>query len=172
MIPMSPIKQRLITQLGEIKYKLIFSLISAIGLGLIIYGKSISAYVMLWPDSLISHWFPVILMWPAFILLVIFCLPGNLKKQIKHPMSYAIILFSLSHLVANGDLVSALIFICFAFYSGYSVIYSESTQSTELNRDSAKVNRLSVIIAIVIGALLYGTFMHFHSNLMGVAVTV
>ncbi len=172
MIPMSPMKQTLITQLGDIKYKLTFSLISVIGLGLIIYGKSISAYVMLWPDSLLSHWFPVVLMWPAFILLLMFYLPSNLKRRIKHPMSYAIILFSLSHLVANGDLSSALIFICFALYTLYSMLCAKPMQSTTTKVVSAKVNRLSVIMAIVIGTLVYAAFGHFHSELIGVAVTV
>ena len=103
----------LVAWLGEGPYKLIYALLSVIGIGLI--GWGFGRYrAMGWIDI----WYPpegmrhatIGLMLPAIILVVAAYLRGYIYRWVKNPMLVAVKLWAVAHLLDNGDLGSMILF--------------------------------------------------------------
>ena len=96
LLPSLSIKVKLVERVGENPYKLIFSVVSLTGLGLIICGFKLSEFVPLW-DPL--PWGRSAAYWVMPIAIVLICaadVPNNIKRVVRHPM-----------LIATGFSVSA-----------------------------------------------------------------
>lgn len=99
--------------MGEGPWKGAYSLVSAIGLVLIVWG-----YARAWPVAPVLYEPPIwlkhitaLLMLFAIVALAISQVPaGRLKPVLKHPMLLAVKIWALAHLLANGDLASILLF--------------------------------------------------------------
>lgn len=105
-------------RLGYGPYMGLYSLVSAVGLGLIIWGFGAArpAPVLYVPPAGFAH-LNLALMLPALILLAAAYLPtGRIKKEVKHPMLAAVKIWALGHLLANGELNSVLLFGSFLAY--------------------------------------------------------
>jgi uncharacterized membrane protein len=106
-------RQAQIARLGEAGWKGGYSLASAIGLGLVVWGYGLARAepVALWPTPLWTRHVAAMLTLPAFILLVAAYLPGShIKARVGHPMVAGIKLWALAHLLANGNLADLLLF--------------------------------------------------------------
>jgi len=150
-------------------WKGIYSIISFIGLGLIIWGWWVfrgEAPEIYEPPSWGRH-AAMLLVLLAFILLACANMPaGRIKAAIKHPTLTGIFLWSLGHLLANGDLASLLLFGSFLVYSVVDRI------AVAMRPDPAPqfVSGRSDIIAIVAGVVLYAIFLFWlHGWLFGVS---
>jgi uncharacterized membrane protein len=103
----------LIARLGEAAYKIIYSLVSIIGIALIVWGYSeyrAMGWVQIWnPPGFMRH-VTVALMWPSIICFAAAYSPGYIKTTLKHPMLVGVKLWAFAHLLANGDLGSIVLF--------------------------------------------------------------
>ncbi|MCF8150728.1 MAG: NnrU family protein [Burkholderiaceae bacterium] len=100
-------------RLGEARWKGVYSLISLVGLGLIIWGYGMARVdaPVLWPSPSWTRHLAALLTLPAFILIVAAYVPGNrIKAALGHPMVAGVKLWALAHLLANGNLADALLF--------------------------------------------------------------
>src|SRR5690349_16096970 len=101
-----------VARLGEGPWKGIYSVVSAIGLGLLIYGYGLARQnpvVLYSPPAALRH-LALLVMLPVFPLLVAAYVPGRIKAMAKHPMLLATKLWALAHLLANGTLADVLLF--------------------------------------------------------------
>jgi uncharacterized membrane protein len=108
-----PWRSAQIARIGEMRWKGVYSLLSAVGLGLIIsgYGLARAGDVALWVPPLPMRHLAAGLTLPAFILLVAAYLPGShIKAKVGHPMVAGVKLWALAHLLANGNRADALLF--------------------------------------------------------------
>ena len=97
---------------GEPAWKGIYSVVSAVGLGLLIYGYGLarqSPVVLYTPPAALRH-VALLLMLPVFPLLLAAYLPGRIKTAAKHPMLLAVKIWALAYLLANGNLADVLLF--------------------------------------------------------------
>lgn len=103
----------LIARIGEGGYKIAFSVISTIGLVLIVWGYATyraTGWIDVWyPPVWIKH-LTILLMLPAVIMIAASYIRGRIYTTLKHPMLAGIKLWALSHLIANGDLGSIILF--------------------------------------------------------------
>lgn len=102
-----------IADLGENTWKGIYSLASALGLGLIVWGYGMARMdaAILWNSPAWTRHVAALLTLPAFILIVAAYVPGNrIKAALGHPMVAGVKLWALAHLLANGNLADALLF--------------------------------------------------------------
>ncbi|WP_348674501.1 NnrU family protein [uncultured Abyssibacter sp.] len=152
---------------GELGYKGLFSVVAAIGLVLIIWGKAEAPFVAIWQPPVWTRHIPLALMPIALILLVAAYVPNNLRRVVKHPMLAAVKLWALVHLLANGDLASMLLFAAFLAFAVYDVI-SVKKRGTAPAR--GKVNPLLDVVTVVVGLVAYVGLMHAHGHLFGVPV--
>ena len=109
-----------LAKMGEVHWKGVYSLASAIGLGLIIWGYGLARAepVPLWPSPVWTRHAAALLTLPAFVLLVAAYLPGShIKARIGHPMVAGVKLWALAHLLANGTLADAVLFGAFLVWA-------------------------------------------------------
>lgn len=100
-------------RLGEGAYKGLYTLASAAGLVLIVwgYGAARQQPVLLWLPPVWTRHLAALLTVPAFILLVAAYVPGNsIKAKVHHPMILGVKVWALAHLLANGMLADVLLF--------------------------------------------------------------
>ncbi len=103
----------LIGTLGDNLFKVGYSLVSLLGLILMIWGFAdyrASGYISLWNPPVWTRHLVVLLMLPVLPLLFLAYTKGFVKARLKHPMILAVKLWALGHLIANGDLGSVLLF--------------------------------------------------------------
>ena len=102
-----------IARLGEGTYKLLYTVVSLAGLALIVWGFAhyrSSSWIDVWyPPKAMKH-ITVALMLPAVIMVVASYLRGRIYAALKHPMLAGVKLWAASHLLANGDLGSIVLF--------------------------------------------------------------
>lgn len=128
LVPTSPdVRRSLIERLGEGAYKVLFSVVSAIGLALIIYGYG-KLYATpgknpeLWSPPHAMRHAAMLLMLLSFVLLAAAYIPSRIRTAAKHPMLAAVKLWALAHLLVNGDLASTVLFGSFLAWAVYDRI--------------------------------------------------
>jgi len=102
-----------VARMGELPWKGVFALLSALGLGLVIWGYGLARIdpVVLWMPPAWTRHLAALLTVPAFILLVAAYLPGShIKAKIGHPMVAGVKIWALAHLLANGNLADVMLF--------------------------------------------------------------
>lgn len=166
LVPAVPsLRKRLVERLCERVYLAIFALVSLTGLGLIIVGMRQAPTVPVWQPPQWGDELAVWLMFPAFILLVAAYLPGNMHRLTPHPMLWAVVLWSVVHLLSNGDVASLLLFGSLGLYSLFAIWSAnrrgaaKATVKLRLERDLA---------VVVVGLLLYFSFAFLHPIFFGV----
>jgi uncharacterized membrane protein len=113
------LRARAVAAMGEGVYKLVFSLVSLLGIVLIAWGFAhyrASGMIDVWEGSVspktlgvLKH-ITIALMLPAVILFVASYLRGRIYTALKHPMLAGVKLWAAAHLLANGDLGSIILF--------------------------------------------------------------
>ena len=149
-------------------YKILFSLLSAAGLALIIYGKATAPFVMIWQPYFELRWLSHLLMLPALVLVAAGNLPmSHLRMGLRHPMMLGTCLWGLAHLWANGDLASMLLFGGFALWSAIK-FFSLHSQPRPLKSPRLVWD----LLVVVLGLLLYGLIFIYHGQLFGVGLNI
>ncbi|MEM9633861.1 MAG: NnrU family protein [Pseudomonadota bacterium] len=163
-------------KLGENAFKGLFALVAAIGLGLIIYGYGLARAegppLVYDPPFWLRH-VTMLLMVPVFIFLVAAYVPCKIRTALKHPMLVAIKLWAFSHLLANGDLASVLLFGGFFVWAiADRISVKRRKPGVEPAASVAAVpGKFSDIGVILVGLVLYGLFVwKLHVLLIGVPV--
>lgn len=94
-------------------WKGIYSLVSLVGLVLVVwgYGQARQDPVVFWvAPSWMSHLVALLMLF-SFVFLAASQVPaGRIKAAVKHPMLVAVKIWAFAHLLVNGDLASALLF--------------------------------------------------------------
>ena len=118
-------RTRFIAHRGNNTWKGIYSLVSLVGFGLLIYGYRLASQqpLVVWsPPAGLRH-AAILLTWIAFVLLFASYIPKNqIKAAVHHPMVLGVKVWALAHLLANGTLHSIVLFggfliwaiVCFA----------------------------------------------------------
>jgi uncharacterized membrane protein len=158
---------RLIAKLGEGGYKGIYSLLSLAGFGLIVAGMGKAPSVELWNPPAWGHYTAIWFMPFALILLAAAFIPGNLKRFTAHPMLWAVTIWALVHLLANGDLAGLLLFGGFGVYALYAM-WSQNRRGARPTPTRRAV--AGDIGAIAAGLIAYALLLRFHASLFGAAV--
>ncbi|MEQ5835706.1 NnrU family protein [Marinobacter sp. NFXS9] len=107
-----PWRNRTLKKLGEGPYKGLYSLVSLLGLILVIWGYGLARQepVVLYTPPTWTRHLAMVLLLPVFPLLFATYLPGRIQHTVKHPMLVAIKLWAVAHLLANGMLADVLLF--------------------------------------------------------------
>ncbi|MDO8787352.1 MAG: NnrU family protein [Sulfuritalea sp.] len=160
-----------IVRLGEMRWKGVYSLISAVGLGLIIwaYGIARAESSMLWVAPVWTRHLAALLTLPAFILLVAAYLPGShIKAAVGHPMVAGIKLWALAHLLANGKSAAVMLFGAFLIWAVLDFI-SARRRDRLAGRTYPVLGWSRDALVIVIGLVAWALFaLYGHGWLIGV----
>ena len=165
-----PWRNRMHARLGENAWKGAYTVVSLIGLVLIVYGYGqarLDPVVIYNPPFWLRH-VAMLLLVPVFPLLLATYLPGRIKSAARHPTLVATKLWALAHLLANGTLADVLLFGGFLAWAVADRISLKRRQPRALH--TAPAGKANDLIAIVGGLALYGAFVMFlHTWLIGIS---
>lgn len=157
-------------RLGEGPWKGLYSLLSIVGFALIIIGYGLarqSPVVVYTPPAWLRH-LALLLLLPAFPLLLAAYLPGRIKSAAKHPMLLSVKLWAAAHLLANGNAADLLLFGGFLVWAAADRISFRHRVQRAL--PGAPARPMNDAIAVVGGLALYALFVFGgHAWLVGVA---
>jgi uncharacterized membrane protein len=160
VLPMNPpLKSSVLARVGERGYRFVFSILSGIGLVLIIIGfghlRGSGQNVQLWSPPFWSRHVAFALMLPAFILIIAAYVPSRIRALAGgHPMLLGVILWALAPLIANGDLAGLLLFGSFLVWAIADRI-SAGKRATLGPLGRKPGNATGDAIAVVIGCVVY-----------------
>lgn len=170
LLPMAThLRARTVASLGLAPYRAAFSLVSALGLVLIILGKSSASFIHVWngwpPAFKLAH----AVMPVAFILLVAANMPTYIRHWTKHPMLIGVALWGAIHLAANGDLASILLFGSLLVWALVDMV-SATRRGQTLEKTGVRPSLRFDALAVLAGAAAFWLVARFHDVLFGPAV--
>jgi uncharacterized membrane protein len=160
-----------IAALGLSTYKLVYTLLSALGLVLIVigYGQARTAPVVLWNPPLWTRHLSALLMLFSFVLLAASLVPRNrIKAAVQHPMVLGVKVWAAGHLVANGTAADLLLFGSFLVWS---VLSFRAARARDRRNGTVPVvpTFAGTVTTIVAGAIAWALFAQYlHGWLIGV----
>lgn len=166
-------RQQRIAASGEGPWKIVYSIVSAIGLVLIVvgFGRARMDGVILWhPPQALRH-FALLLMVPVFPLLLAAYFPGRIQRATRHPMLLATKVWATAHLLANGMLADVVLFGAFlAWAIADRIAVKRRLPSLAHATPGAPPRPWNDAIAIIGGLVIYAVLiMGLHRWLFGVS---
>jgi uncharacterized membrane protein len=162
----------LIARLGELGYRALFSLVSIVGLALIVWGYAhyrAGGLIPVWSPPAFMRHITVGLMLIAVIVLTAYFIPSHIKMWVKHPMLTSVKTWAFAHLLSNGDLGSILLFGAFLAWGVYARIAAK--RRGDLGATSAPAGWTNDIILVVLGVVVFLALgFYFHPYVIGVRV--
>jgi hypothetical protein len=158
-------------RMGEARFKGLYSLLSAAGLALVVYGFSVArdTPTVLWTPPAGMRHLAFLLMLIAMVLIVAAYVPRNaIRARLHHPMVLSVKVWALAHLLANGTLAHVVVF-------GAFLLWSVLTFRASRQRDRAQAlyyppgETVPTLVTVGVGVLLWLVFLGWlHGILMGV----
>jgi uncharacterized membrane protein len=202
VVPSTPLRPLAVRLLGEGPYLGLFSLASLAGLGWMVYAYKQAAFFALWPGL---HLLPVFVMPLAFVLLACGVLARNpmlagqagvlrhpeaargILRVTRHPVMWAIMLWSGSHLLAIGSLQGAILFGGLFLLAAAGTALQDARKAAQLGDDwrrfAARTSNLPFVAIAqgrnvlswreigwrnpAIGLVLFGVLLYCHAWLFG-----
>ncbi|WP_286758102.1 NnrU family protein [Ralstonia sp. RL] len=162
----TPFRNRLFDTLGEGKYKGMFSLLSAIGLALIVLGYARApSQPQLFAPSATAIMLAPLAMVASFILLAAANMKTHIRRIVRHPMLIGVGLWAAVHLLANGEAKATILFGSFLAYAVIDLISAVARHAVKSFTPVARQDA----IAVVAGTALALLVMTFHRTLFGAA---
>jgi uncharacterized membrane protein len=172
-VTMRPARSVLVARLGEGPYKILFAIVSFVGLGLIGWGFAeyrAAGFVNIWMPPPWTRHITLLLVWPAIICVAAAYIPGDIKRVLKHPMLVGVKLWALAHLMANGDLGSIILFGSVLAWA----VYDRITLKRRSDAGAPPIpsgGRRNDFFAVAVGTLVYFALgFWFHPWVIGVPV--
>lgn len=156
---------RLRARFGKWRWKGIMSVISIIGFVMIVMGWQRVGHQPVYNPPGFGHEIVRGLMLPAMVLLLAAYVPSNFKRFTRHPMLWATVLWSVGHLLANGDLRSIIVFGSFLAWSLFDMWSCNQRGATLQMTRKPIAWDIGVLLA---GAAVYFAAAHFHGYFTGV----
>lgn len=167
------LRARIIASTGGGTYKILYSLVSVVGLALIVWGFAryrATGWIDVWHPPVAMKHIAIALMLPAVILVVASYIRGRIYTTVKHPMLAGVKLWAAAHLLANGDLGSIILFGSFLAWAVFDRI-SLKRRSDGGAPPIPVGGPANDLIAIAVGVIAYLALGYaFHPAVIGVPV--
>ena len=148
-----------IARIGEKTWKGLYALASIAGFVLIVWGFGLARRnpVYLWEAPMGMRHLAGALMLVAFILLVATYVPRNaIKAKLHHPMVLSVKVWSVAHLLANGNLADVVLFgafLAWAVFSFRAARRRDRAAGTVYPAGTASGTAMTVVVGIAVWAV-------------------
>ena len=165
LVPTSTaLRARLVLRLGDGPYRGLFSLVSAVGLALIVAGWwTRPERVQLFAPLASARAAAPLVVTIAFVLFAAANMRTHIRAAIRHPMLIGLLLWSGVHLLANGDLAGTVLFGSFFGYSILDLVSAARRHAVKPFVPSWTHDAIAVIASVALAVLV----MHFHPQIFG-----
>jgi len=164
-----PLRDRLAGK-NEYGWKAIYSVVSLVGLALVIkgYGDYRPVATIIYTSPNWMRDVTSLLMLPVFVLLISPYFPSRINMIIRNPQLTAVKLWALAHLLVNGSVADILLFGAFMVWAVMDVISVKRRPKREVPHLPEFRSNLGIVI--VVGLMLYVMFAFWlHLMLIGVS---
>lgn len=162
------LKQTWRSKLGEGGYMGSFSLLLIIAISLMVFGwRSHNPSLVYLPDPSLRP-IGIVLMLAAMILFVASKPDTNIKRFIRHPQLSSIVVWSLAHLIMNGDSRSILLFGGMATWSILTMIFINRREGAWIKPEA--IGAAADVKLIVIGGVVFALVSYAHPYIAGMPV--
>jgi uncharacterized membrane protein len=165
-------RARVYARVGEGAWKGVYSVISLIGLVLIVYGYADARLTStnLWNPPVWTRHLAALLTLFAFVFITAAYVPGtHLKARLKHPMVLGVKVWAFAHLISNGRVAEVVLFGAFLLWA---ILNFRAARKRDRAAGTTYVAK-SVgrdVMAFIIGAVAWVVFAaYLHVRLIGVA---
>ena len=152
-------RSAMLGRLGEMRFKGAYSILSFIGLLLIVYGYGWARAgqgLLYQPLPGLKH-LALVLVPIGFVLVAASYVPtGRIKAMVRHPMVLGIAFWALAHLLANGGTADVILFGAFFVWAVLDYLNSLGRAAPDL---SPRPRVVGDVAAIVVGAVISGFFL-------------
>lgn len=163
-----PLRNQLAAK-SEIGWKLFYSIISLIGIVLIVRGYVDLKHepTVLYVAPVWLHYVAAVFLLPAFILSCAPYFPGRISRLIAHPQLVALITWAFCHLLVNGAFADLLLF-------GGFLLWALADRLSMMNRTTRlvpgiKQSSMNDVILVLLGLVVYVVIVFWlHELLFGV----
>jgi len=147
-----PWRQRQVDAMGPTPWKIVYSLASAAGLALLVWGYSMARVgsPMLWSPPPVLRWVTAPLVLVAFVLFACAYVPGTrIKSAIGHPLTAGVKTWAVAHLVSNGSLADIVLFGSFMVWSiAVFAVARRRDRAAGIRLPPGRVSRDAIALAI------------------------
>lgn len=159
-------------RMGEGAWKGLYSLASAVGLALVVWGYGLARQqpVALWVPPVGMRHAAALLTLLAFFLLAAAYVPRNaIKARLHHPMVLGVKVWALAHLLSNGNLADVVLFGAFLLWAVLSFRAARQRDRVQGTVYAAGTTA-GTIATVVVGGVAWAAFALWgHAWLIGVA---
>lgn len=167
LVPARPTLRGAVTgAVGLVAYRIGFSLLSAVGLVLAAMGYAEIPREQIFVPSETARLILPAAMALAFVLMACGYAPGRVRRTLRHPMLAGVLIWSVLHLLANGDLASNILFGTFALWSVFAILSAER-RGHRLGGE--QVRPWADAIAAIVGLVVFVIVLYLHEPLFGVS---
>lgn len=207
-LSLAEVRGPLVRRIGEGGFLGLYSAVAGVLLVMLVmtYGDANRSAYWWYPDPL-HYQIAMVVMWFAVVLVVASFMapnpssvgmgskakegPQGILRVTRHPLLWGIGLWALSHLLANGDIVSVLFFVSFAILSFVGILVLDSKKLQQLGDDwSSYTQQTSVLpfaailtgrtafapkellLPLVVGSGVYVALFWLHEYISGVEILV
>lgn len=161
-------RARIVANIGLRPYKVLFALTLVVALVLIVLGWRSTPPASLWlPPAGMRH-LTITLMPIAVILFLSARAPTDIKQFIRHPQLAGVKLWSVAHLLSNGETRSIVLFGGLLVWAVLEVIFINRRDGARVK--PPRVGMLRTVISALIGLLVTGLLVFAHPWFAGMPV--
>ena len=164
-------RNKMIDQIGEVKWKGLYTIISLLGFIVMVigYGEARQNTIVLWQPNTFLIYIALVLNLVAFIFLAGSSPSNNaIRLKLKHPMILGIKVWALAHLLSNGTLVDLILFGSFLIWAVLD--FRSARKRPILVPEKAEISTKATVITIASGVVLWIIFIFgLHQYLIGVS---
>ncbi|HEY0957118.1 MAG TPA: NnrU family protein [Roseateles sp.] len=158
-----------VARLGDKGWKGLYTLVSLLGFGLILWGFSQARLntVVLWAPIRGMNHLAALLMLVALILMAAAHVPRNhIKARLKHPLTLSVKVWAFAHLLANNTLADLMLFGSFLVWSILVFRAARRRPAPVLAAPTAA----GTVAAVAVGVALWALFAFWaHAAWLGIA---
>ena len=163
-----PIREQLISKLGEMGYKGIFAILLITAIVAMVFGWRSIDPVAIYVLPAWSRYVTTLLMLATFILFSASNSTTNIKRVIRHPQLTGLVLWSVGHLLSNGDNRSLVLFGTLAAWAIVEMILINKREGEWSKPEVASIK--AELITVAVGLVMFTIFLFAHPYIAGMPV--
>jgi uncharacterized membrane protein len=159
-------RSQLVEKLGENAYRGVFSVVIVVSIVIMVFGWKAATPTMMYAPPVGGGAVISALVFFAFVLFVTSKAPTNYRRFTRHPQMMAVILWSVAHLLVNGDSRSVVLFGGLGIWAVAEIILCNKRDGAWRKPDVVPFSA-DMIVAVVAGVA-FGAIFFLHRALFGV----
>jgi uncharacterized membrane protein len=157
----------IMSQVGETTYRGVFALLVVIALVMIIAGWRSTVPVVIYAPPAWGPNATFLLMFVAIVLFGAAHAKTNIKRVIRHPQLNGLLLWSLGHIVSNGDIRSLLLFGGLGLWASIEIALLDHRDGEWIKPERASLR--SEAIGATVGVVVFLVLIALHPYFAGVS---